>query len=178
MDKSDLICENILSTIINVVDQEEATLRLADKGIFFIPELALAYIVGKEIYFNRKSVLLDENYKWIREQKLGPGIVDLMFDNGNDKIVIEFKILNKEGEFERDIIKLKKMPDNCLKLFCALEDVFERGKDEVTNRRIFRIKKRYEESLIKIGKDYSFPTSLKVMYKQDVVCFVELWRVM
>jgi hypothetical protein len=180
MDTKDIICQNIRAAIINVALKEEAILRQAGKGIFFMPELAFAYEVGKEIYFNRKSILFNENYVWKREGKVGQGygIADLIFENKNDlkdTIVIEFKVLNKEGEFERDIIKLQKLPDHYLRLFCALEDIFVKDSNMPTSRRIFRVSERHSGLKPIVKEPFFFSTASN--YQQPVFCSVELWRV-
>ena len=181
MDKPDIICANIRATIINIALREEAILRQAGKGIFFMPELAFAYDVGKEIYLTRKAVLLDESYEWKREEKVaeGYGIADLIFENGKreDRIVFEFKVLSKDYKYKADILKLKELPKENLKLFCSLEEVFTKSINDESNRRIKRIAADYKDSISKVGEDFYFSTDLKPRYQQDVVCFVELWRV-
>jgi len=176
MEDINIICENIRSTIINVALREDAILKIAGKGIFFMPELAFAYEVGKQIYLTRKSVLLDEGFEWKREEKVGDGIADLIFVHNNkvDRIVIEFKVMSKDHQYKKDIVKLKGLPESNLKLFCALEDIFVKNIHEKESRRIFRISKDFKE-LESVNDPFTFSTASN--YQQPVVCSVELWRV-
>jgi hypothetical protein len=51
------INDNIFNIIKRVIKQEAAELKTrCGKGIFFMPEIALAYSIGKEIYINRELV--------------------------------------------------------------------------------------------------------------------------
>ena len=92
--------EQLFSTILEVTDKENS--YLIDhfrQGIFFMPELAFAYMCGKAIMENQTEIFGSNGYEWIREKKYDNnyGIADLVFESpggGSPEIVIEFKMDN------------------------------------------------------------------------------------
>jgi hypothetical protein len=180
MENQKQISENIRIAIINVALREDAILTATGKGILVMPEVAFAFEVGKEIYLTRRTVLLNENYEWNREVKLkkdSKELTDLVFENKknkNDIIAIEFKILSKEDEYQKDIDKLKSLPNNYLKIFCALEDILASKKEEDSCRRIFRLKEN-GQPIKQIGEKFFIKTWHWL--KKEYLCSVEVWEV-
>ena len=97
-----------------------------DKGIFFVPELAFAYLCGKSIMTN-ESIFGKNQYEWIREKQYPSyGFADLVFQPIADgpEIVIEFKMDDSHYSYESDIAKLSSLKGNFLKFFCGLKWVY------------------------------------------------------
>ncbi len=186
------ILNNIKCKIIDVALTEEKILKSLGKGIFYMPELAFSYTVGKEIALNGERIFKNKKFEWIREstvseQDLKPvGIFDLIFklveEDNKNKIVIEFKMPDKDYNYEKDIEKLHSLPkNNYSKVFCALEDIFDKNKSEGT--RMDRINKNRNYDMKRIGGDeaFSFQTYYDKFhycdYKQKILCFIEIWQV-
>jgi hypothetical protein len=158
------INDNIFNIIKRVIKQEEAELKaLCGKGIFFMPEIALAYAIGKEIYINRELVFGNNDVEWLREvtfDKAG-GPSDLVFKlpTYDDKYLfwnIEFKVADTKDSYLNDINKLKRLPDDHEGLFCAITDSWLNKPDERAS--IFA-----DESLIAIN--YSNSISFETITK-------------
>ena len=123
----------VRNKIIDVTLKEDEILQRIGKGIFYMPELAFAYTVGKEIYLNRKRIFDNQEVEWLRESKIkrqgehANEIFDLIFEIGkntiDNTIVIEFKMPDKKDKYKMDIEKLHRiqnLPVNYTKIFCAL----------------------------------------------------------
>ena len=185
------ILNDIKCKIIDVALREEKILKGLGKGIFFMPELAFSYTVGKEIALNGKRIFGTENFLWKKEETLKEsdstltGIYDLIFELGEKdnkkKIVIEFKMPDKDYNYEKDIEKLQRLhKNNYAKIFCALEDIFDKNKSEGT--RMDRINNNRSFDMKRIGdKAFSFQTYYDKFhycdYKQKTFCFIEVWQV-
>ena len=119
----ELIAKEIYTTAFK---QELRLKETVSKGIFFMPELAFVFECGIEIMKKKYDIFRHMNTfpEMKREENLGNGgPSDLIFDFGNSKIIIEFKMIYKEDDYHRDIKKLKKLDNSYTKLFCALTDV-------------------------------------------------------
>ncbi|MGZ5281517.1 MAG: hypothetical protein ACXWEY_04495 [Bacteroidia bacterium] len=182
--------KRILDTIFQVVHDEDLELqRTAKQGIFFAPELALVYLIGRKIYQKRKYIFHTEDVKWLREQKIGTtGICDLIFEicegDFSRKVYIEFKLRDNVDSYARDIEKLREK--DCyshidIRLFCAVIDAFEFDRDG----RIDMLEKKFDKSVHPEGAifrinenfaDYSFET-VQNWYKKQVYAIVGLWEV-
>jgi hypothetical protein len=120
----------LFDSIKSVVLQIETELYEINKsGIFFAPELYLAFEIGKALFREREAIFGTIDLEWIRERNLGNGgPSDLIFECGNEKIVFEFKIASTYNDYERDVIKLQKLLSNDKityhKFFVALIDHF------------------------------------------------------
>jgi len=156
------INDNIFNVIKRVIIQEEITLKnLCNKGIFFMPEIALAYAIGKEIYINRELVFGNNEVEWLREvtfQDAG-GPSDLVFrlptfDKNYLYWNIEFKIAGTKDSYINDIKKLKRLPIDHEGLFCAITDSWPNKPDERAD--IFEDK---SQILVNYSNSLSFKTS-------------------
>lgn len=122
----------LFDTIKSVVLQIEAELYEINKsGIFFAPELYLAFEIGKSLFKEKAAIFGTEDLEWIRERNLGNGgPSDLIFQSKdkNDLVVFEFKIASTSHGYQRDVIKLQKLLKtdtiNYYKFFVALIDQF------------------------------------------------------
>ncbi len=126
----------LAETIFDVIKAEHEDLEKHGEGIFFCPELALAYLIGKKIDENKRNVFgTEKKVIWQRERDLGNGgPSDIIFadaDNGHIPVlVIEVKIRSRSDLYRGDIEKLIKLNEEypcCKKIFCALVDVFKDG---------------------------------------------------
>lgn len=122
----------LFDTIKSVVLQIEAELyEINESGIFFAPELYLAFEIGKSLFKDQTAIFGTKDLKWIRERNLGNGgPSDLIFQSkdGKDVVVFEFKISSTSHGYQRDVIKLQALPKadtiNYHKFFVALIDQF------------------------------------------------------
>ena len=116
-----LIIEQILESILEI-DKELKSIN--NKGIYFAPELFIAFHVGKSIYKKREQIFSTKDIEWERETRIpGYGIFDIAFKTGNTrKVVIEIKLISTGNSYKRDIEKLKSLDKNILKLFVVLID--------------------------------------------------------
>ena len=95
--------EEISKKICLIAEKENTELsKISNEGIFHMPELAFAYLCGKEIMRDKEIYFGDSEVKWIREFDFGNGgPTDLIFEiNGNEKIAIEFKLRDTTQAYE------------------------------------------------------------------------------
>lgn len=174
------IIKNIYKEIVSVAVSEDGILKkICGKGIFFMPELALIFQVGKSIFTNYDKIFQEKGWEWEREYKVEPeGPSDLILNNLNSKrkIIIEFKIKNTYHSYIKDVEKLSRINgDNNTKLFCALMDVF--SNDMFNDKRFIEFEKRTENLVERIPKEFDFFTTLYSNYKHHVACLVGMWKV-
>lgn len=154
-----------------VIEREEDELSSINEGIYWMPELALAYAIGKEIK------RLHPDAVWARE--FSPpgyqGIADL-FING---ILVEIKLRSTMDAYKRDIVKLKDLSltyqgtsplEVKHKVFLCLADAFENQVDG----RFKEIEEMANAS--QVGKYFHFPTKQN-WYSTKVYCKVGMWEV-
>lgn len=90
-------------------EEDQWLLEHCNEGIFFMPELALAYASGKAVIEKKTEIFGQTKVRWIREQNVGAGgPSDLIFDLGDNdvKIVVEFKMRSGVDGYLADIRKL------------------------------------------------------------------------
>lgn len=169
----------IAEAIYKVAEYENKMLeKIANKGIFFMPEIAFAYTCGKEIMRSRREIFGTENVRWLREVNLGNGgPSDLVFElNDNKKLVIEFKAAHDHTyyDYHQDIKKLSILKDpNITKVFCALIDTFtSKLPDDGRQRKVTRLQDINVEPIFQ----KSFPT-LQNKYVNEISCVVAVWLV-
>ena len=173
----DSILLSIHKEIISFAKTEDQFLsNHLNKGIFFMPEIAFVYGVGKAIMSKYKEIFLDHKVEWLREIRLEKGgPCDLIFDVENaGKIVIEFKVRSTLEAYSQDVQKLKYLiGDNATRLFCALSNVFE--KDLPADLRIKRLEDEYSSSIQRVGDLYNFPTW--DVYAHPIYCVIGFWKI-
>ncbi len=163
--------------IVDVAKREDDELldMGVESGIFFMPELAFAYQVGKSL------VQSGEEIKWNREQSLAPGgITDLILDVPGDdrRIAIEFKVCSDQDGFSNDFTKLRALnPDRYRCFFCALIDVFKQ--DASGDGRVTLLSNECDQQhLRQIGELVFLPSRQVGRYVTPVHCLVGLWEVL
>jgi hypothetical protein len=163
------INDNIFNIIKRVIKQEEAELKaLCGKGIFFMPEIALVYSIGKEIYINRELVFGNNDVEWLREVTFtnagGPSDLVFQLPTFDEKYLywnIEFKIAGTKEGYLNDIEKLNRLDDDHEGLFCAITDSWLNKPDERAS--IFE-----NESLIPINYSNSISFETKTKYSNQI----------
>jgi hypothetical protein len=160
------------------VKEDLSLLESSGKGIFFVPELAFAYLCGKSIMENRKKIFGDLDAVWTREVNLGSdGPTDMVIElSSGISIAIEFKLRDTATAYVKDLEKLSRLSgDQYIKTFCALIDTFTKslpGDGRIAA--IESIKPNYKvESILKPNP---FATK-QDWYAGEVSCVVGFWEV-
>ncbi len=118
--------------VVHVARRESATLCNLDKGVFFVPERAFVYLVGKEVLVDAAEVFGTDSLRWRTEAKVGQlGPVDLVIDvEGHSTIALEFKMRGDANNITADLDKLATLDAlSYRKYFCALIDAWADGSD-------------------------------------------------
>ena len=159
--------------ILNRLKQEDDELSsLINQGIFYAPELYIAFILGKEIKKNDVKIF-GQQTEWIRETNFGNGgPTDFAFKTRNKIYAFELKLRNTIYAYSTDIEKLQKLDHTYGKYFLALIDSWDTEKEK--DRRIVDIETKYE-SLKRVSIFTSFATK-QDWYKGQVCCTVGLWE--
>ncbi|MDI1324854.1 MAG: hypothetical protein PSV36_19075 [Algoriphagus sp.] len=165
----------LLATIISVVQSIELELKeLNGTGIFFVPELYLAFQIGKTFFTNQKSIFGTEELKWVREKNLGNGgPSDLIFETPNETVVFEFKISSTWNSYAADIRKLQRLETRDSmefhKYFVALIDTF-RGKEDP------RLSNLKQELGVEPIASVTIPVNYS-RYKSEMDCLLALFKI-
>jgi hypothetical protein len=169
MTKTDLLFETIKKTIIDI----ESDLNIVNKsGVFFAPELYVAFCIGKEVYKNRNIIFGTDKVEWIREANLGNGgPSDICFKVDNKNVVIELKLRSTSEAYESDIQKLSRLNTNDEKFFCVLVD-----KINDNDGRLINLAAISGNKIINVGQ-HDFLT-LYSAYKSKTYCDLNLFRVL
>lgn len=175
------------SVIKNFIIREENELKLMEKGIFNMPELALVYQIGKEIMNHKELIFENPNVKWRREEKLGKGgINDLAFDvtgKVNELFVFEFKMRDTRDMYEKDIRKLQSFIDDSRdkihKYFCAVidENKGEKSSDS-PHRRMIHISNLPDVNIDLVGSHPFEDLSEETWYSEGIFPNICLWKIL
>lgn len=106
----------LFETIVEVAknENEELTQKFG-KGIYFMPELAFAYLCGKSIMMKQNTIFNGAEYSWVREKEYKRyGVADLVLETKtyNPEIVIEFKMDDTYHNYLKDVEKLRSLKGN------------------------------------------------------------------
>ncbi|OZC03340.1 hypothetical protein [Rubricoccus marinus] len=184
----DSIAQDLYTAAVYVAQREDAEIRaLTDDGVFSIPELAYAYLVGKE-FAQRQAYEKGKQIKWKRETRLGSGPTDLVLeipkDDGDTLVIaVEFKVRSTLPKYRADLRKLEaaKYGDQSidLRIFLALVDRFIGREDP----RIADIDAevdggtgKWKPDLRPISRFIQFETKTS-SYSSPVECVVAAWIV-
>jgi hypothetical protein len=167
------ICSSISDTVFRI-DEELRTID--NKGIFFAPELHIAFECGKTITSNGQKIWGQEKYKWKRETKFeNYGLADLFFstDNGDKGFIIEFKILQTIDAYIRDIEKLKRLDgEKYERFFCAILGFF----DNKQNEHIDKLIEKYGDEIELLDKTTPRET-WPINYKGKIFYSTVIWKI-
>lgn len=111
---------NIRNVIFNTIQREDQELlNLHNKGIFFLPELAITYLIGKELVQNSEVVFGCKVLQWYTEYGLGlRSPIDLIIILENEKkYLFEFKTRQKSKSYIKDINKLSEFDSDVYEKF-------------------------------------------------------------
>ncbi len=171
----------IKDTILDVIKREDEEMNnLHNKGIFFLPELAITYLIGKELVRKSVEIFKSNIVNWYPEYSLGRGRpFDLVLILENDKkYVFEFKTRQTSESYIEDINKLHKLDSSeHEKYFCAFVDCFE--KISPNDERITTVENSCGTIIERVSEDNSF----KIFKTKDharvnqVVCVLGLWKI-
>lgn len=164
----------LYKTILDRLKQEDEELTsLTNCGIFYAPELYIAFIIGKEIKKN-ETAIFGQQTKWIRETDFGNGgPTDFAFETDNRTYIFELKLRDTIDAYSADIDKLKKLNNAYTKHFLALVDSWETDQDK--DGRIVALENRHKD-LIRVSSFISFTTKQN-RYKGQICCTVGLWKI-
>ena len=164
----------LYSVIFETLKNEDKELTcLTNSGIFYSPELYIAFILGKNIKRSDKDIF-SESVEWIRETNFGNGgPTDFAFKTNNKTYVFELKLRDTYHSYFSDIEKLKKLDERFKKYFLALVDSWQNQK--VNDERIQKVSNEYP-SLTKISEFESFSTK-QDRYQNNICCTVALWKI-
>lgn len=169
----------------DVARREDRTLHdLTATGVFFMPEIAYAYAVGKEMTHRARALFPGERVEWQRELDLkGGGPTDLVLRVGERRpLAVEFKLPAPWPKYVADIAKLRRVhdhhPGRYDLAFCALMDASEAAGVEAGRIDEFEqaIAREGRVVMDRVGPLTPFPTR-SPHYKSDLVAIVGVWRV-
>ena len=162
----------LFETVKSTINEIESNLKESnDTGIYFTPELYVAFCIGKDIAKHRVSIFGTNDIEWQREIDLGNGgPSDIIFRNKEQLTVIELKLRGTYDSYKADIEKLKRLKISSDKYFCVLLDSFTANNDE----RLLKLEQEFKEQLNKIGH-YSFPT-WNNWYQRQIYCNLNLYQ--
>ncbi len=164
--------QKIPAIVLQIAKEEDEILKKFGKGIFFIPELAFSYKLGKEL--GKVGHKHYNDFKWNREVKIGKeGPSDLVFDINNEKVVIEVKMISMFDKYKKDIDKLKQIDDkNIRKIFIALIDTY-RGEEELD----YKIIEMNKLNLKPLKMPFDQIKSKYSPHNKPVSCIISIWEV-
>lgn len=179
MDSVSLKIRDVIQSVIENEDSELRKLNL-NKGIFFLPELGLTYLIGKELVKNAVDVFGCEIKSWDPEWGMGSGKpFDLVITLENRKIYLfEFKTRQKSASYINDIRKLKNIDqDNVEKYFCAFIDCPNKNLPEPI--RVKDVERDCGEFIVRITNEKYFESFETIdHYKlKPINCVFAMWKV-
>ncbi len=169
--------EKLLYDIISfrIIQEDKELSNLVNYGIFYAPELYIAFILGK--YIKKYEIeIFGEKIKWERELKLSTnsGPTDFLFKTKNTTYVFELKLRDTIDAYDADVKKLQKLTDKQYKkYFLALIDTWCLEQED---NRIVELEMK-NKNLKRLHPFISFPT-LQNWYKKPVCCTIGLWEVL
>jgi len=158
--------------IFKLLEKENTELeKLTGKGIFFAPELYIAFILGKKIK-EKEQKIFGKQVEWLREVNFGNiGPTDLAFKTENEIYVFEIKLRETYFKYINDINKLNELDNNYKKYFLALVDTWESQLND--DKRIKKIEEN--SSSLQAINIKNFQTK-QDRYDGNISCVVGLWR--
>jgi hypothetical protein len=164
----------LYNTISHRIEKEDLELtNLNGEGIFFAPELYIAFTIGKAIKSNEVSVF-GERTEWHREIDFGNGgPTDFAFRTSEKIYAFELKIRDTYHSYYSDIEKLNKLDNKYEKFFISIVDSWESKKEK--DNRILYVENKYPNVSRIVRNFKSFPTQQK-RYEGNVCCTLAIWK--
>ncbi len=165
--------DNLFRLIQNTIEKIDKELKDSNgTGVYFSPELYVAFCIGREISKNRNEIFQQDEIEWIREIDLGNGgPSDIVFKCEELLIVIELKLRGTYNSYKADIEKLRRLKGKYRKYFCVLLDSFT----EQNDGRLIKIENEYANGIERVGH-YAFPT-WNNWYQRQVYCNLNLYEI-
>lgn len=165
-----LLFESIKRTVLQI----EEELKTSNKtGIFFAPELYVAFCIGRDVS-NQRQEIFGKDVAWTRETDIGGGgPSDILFKDHETYTVIELKLRDTVYSYRADVEKLSRIDSKHGRFFCVLLDSFTPTNDS----RLTELESLYQSTLIKIDQ-FSFPTWNGWYTSRQVYCCLNLYQVM
>ena len=166
---SQTLFESIKKTVLEI----EAELRNDyGFGIYFAPELYVAFCIGKKIFKQQQEIFGTDKIKWLRETCIGSGgPSDIIFKSDDVDTVIELKLRSDIYHYKADIEKLKMLPLYGNKFFCVLLDSFS----EENDGRLKRLEEEYAHQIHSVGH-FAFLT-WNDWYSEQIFCNLNLYEI-
>ncbi|TAJ10586.1 MAG: hypothetical protein EPO61_01895 [Nitrospirae bacterium] len=166
--------------VLDVALRENIALLNVGEGIFFLPERAFVYNVGKAIAVNATSLFGSDRVRWLPETKVGSGgPSDLVYEvEGQKGLVIEFK---RRGNIDRNLQDLTKLADldgnKYHRFFCVLVDAWPEKLHE--DPRITNIESCLSppKKVARVKSQFDFFSTLDRDFVNQVCCVVCLWEI-
>lgn len=156
-----------------IIKEDLELTNLTGSGIFYAPELYIAFVLGKEIKRNEKLIFNQES-TWIRETDFGKsGPTDFAFKIKGSTFAFELKIRANLFSYKADIEKLKLLKTGYEGYFIALIDTWETDKEN--DPRILSLEREYAD-LKRVSEFISFNTN-QTRYKKQICCTLGLWKI-
>ena len=174
------VARELYAAAVHVARREDAEVHgLNEDGVFFLPELAYAYLVGKE-FAERWAYGRGKRIGWGREKKLGGGgCTDLVIGiPDGPTVAVEFKVRDTSTSYLNDLYKLTSIRDGenpvDLGLFIALVDQAA-GK---VDPRIAAVESTLEGAgLSRVVPTFTTFATDTDRYAGDIECVVAAWTV-
>lgn len=174
----------IAETIVKVaIDVDKILYKIANEGIFFMPELAFAYAVGKAVMEKKTDIFCGRKITWCREESLGNGgPTDLIFkyeEGEKGCIAIEFKLRDTDESYGKDLDKLSNLDSNVptTRIFCALIDVYEDFERRKKDARLILMENYDKAHLVPLTKQRIEFKTTQSRHGSDISCVVGVWVV-
>ena len=174
MTKENLI-HSIHKLIIETIENEAKFLKRIEKGIFYLPERALVYLIARKIKEDSELGKHISNFEFEKRR------VDLTLKTEKfGEILIEFKIRgrwydNARGSYSRDIEKLEKVLNGDIRIFYALIDT---APHELENdERIVNIEKKFKGRIERMPKGRPFLAFTSTLDNQKRTCIIGCWKI-
>ena len=167
--------EHLLYKIIleNLQTEDQELTELTGNGIFYAPELYIAFKLGKNIKKAEKSIF-NQEVTWMRETNFENGDpTDFAFKVNNLTYAFELKLRDNLYAYKADVEKLNLLGSKFQKYFLALVDTWQTEKEN--DSRITNLENDFPE-LRRISEFVSFNTKQN-RYKKQVCCTVGLWKI-
>jgi hypothetical protein len=155
--------------------EDQDLLTLCDQGIFFMPELAYAFAVGRQVMACKTELFpAASSVTWQREIVLNAtGPTDLVLTlEPVGKVLIEFKVSGKAPSYVSDVDKLLRTGGDDLRIFCALIDYI----GDPDERPSILARERPSEVALIVEPIPGFPTR-HGGYAHPTTCLVASWLV-
>ena len=166
----------IVQQIWRTVDKEEKELHQIGASLFFMPELVLPYLVGKNISLALQEDPEFDSMVWQREMGAARnGWFDLVFTRSNVPVcIVDLKMVTNDDDYLSDIEKLASLRKAPLHILCALVEAS--AVKENDDDRIMRLENRARSAGIDVCRirDSNVFGTFRQQHKLDFLCYCDV----